>query len=366
MFRAADAARRACDCGNLPLMHLRCILLRCIAIGLLIAGCMQASSAQPASSPSPLFEFHSGLWINLHHFLYLAARARRGDSGRRTATMTEADISALTSLSAEDQQRWTKAVSYYSNSMVTHDLLFDRNMETIKNALEDAESSPDLSGVTIPEELRAVLVSVAPVYRKYLWPRHDEQNRRWIDAVKPLAATYGAGLRDALVKIYDEPWPGQPVRVDVSVYGGDFGAYTTIEPTRVTISSTDPGNQGKASLEVLFHETSHGMMEQVRSSIHEAEARLNPGKSQPQFRTGTMWHAVLFYTIGALLAETIRGYTPYAEANGLWSLAWPAPDHELIEQDWKPHMAGKVSLDEAIYNLARDWKAASRARQTPQ
>jgi hypothetical protein len=72
-------------------------------------------------------------------------------------------------------------VTYYSNSMVTHDLLFDGNMAAIKNALEDAESSRDLSGVAIPEALRATLVSVAPVYRKYLWPRHDEQNRRWIE-----------------------------------------------------------------------------------------------------------------------------------------------------------------------------------------
>lgn len=184
--------------------------------------------------------------------------------------------------------------------------------------------------------------------------------------MKPLVAMYGNGLRDALVKVYEAPWPGQPVRVDACVYASDFGGYTTIDPIRVTISSADPANQGNASLETVFHEASHGMMEHVRSAINAAEARLNPGKSQPQFHTGTMWHAILFYTIGELVAERIHGYTTYADANGLWSRAWPAPDRDLIQQDWKPHIEGKVSLDDAIYNLARDWKGALRRQQGPQ
>jgi hypothetical protein len=295
---------------------------------------MASTNSPDAASHGPLFEFHSGFWINLHHFLYLAAVTQRSANGRRTPTMSEADIAILTSLPTEEQQRWSKAVAYYGAAMVQHDLLFDRNMEAIKNALEDAESSPDLVGVRISDELRGVLLSVAPLYREHLWPRHDAQNRKWISAVMPLVNEYGTGLRDALVKIYEEPWPGQPVRVDVAVYGGEFGAYTTIEPTRVSISSTDPANQGNASLEVLFHETSHGMMGRVTDAVRAAEARLNPKGTQPPFRSGTMWHAVLFYTTGQLVAERIGGYVPYAQANGLWSLAWPPPDLQLIERDW--------------------------------
>jgi len=37
------------------------------------------------------------------------------------------------------------------------------------------------------------------------------------------------------------------------------GAYTTLDPLRVTIASTDARNQGSAALEVLFHEASHGI-----------------------------------------------------------------------------------------------------------
>lgn len=32
--------------------------------------------------PLPVFEFHSGFWVNLHHFLYHEARA---PGGKRTA-----------------------------------------------------------------------------------------------------------------------------------------------------------------------------------------------------------------------------------------------------------------------------------------
>ena len=38
-----------------------------------------------------------------------------------------------------------------------------------------------------------------------------------------------------------------------------------------------------------------------------------------------LWHEVLFYTSGELVAKRIPGYVPYAEKNGLWARAWPGP-----------------------------------------
>jgi len=40
-------------------------------------------------------------------------------------------------------------------------------MEAIKNQLEDAETSPDLTKVQIPVELKNLLLTAAPIYRKY-------------------------------------------------------------------------------------------------------------------------------------------------------------------------------------------------------
>lgn len=233
-------------------------------------------------------------------------------------------------------------------------------MEAIKNQLEDAEASQDLATVGIPEPLRAALLQASPIYRKYWWGTQNAENQAWIATVKPLVEAHGLALQDSLVRIYEAPWPGQPVRVDVTIYAGRFGAYTTIEPTRPTISTTDPANQGPAALETLFHEASHGMIEKVVDAVRAAETNESVRASSGTLRSAPLWHAVLFYTAGELVAERIPGYVPYADTNGLWVRAWPDPDHALIAQAWKPHMTGAVPLAAAIAKLVSDVAKASR------
>lgn len=212
-----------------------------------------AQSHSPKGKPQALFDFHSGFWINLHHFLYLEALSGKRQKGPHPAIVSRADAEVSNSLSEGERTVWNAAVSYYAHAMIQHDLLFDRNMGAIKNQLEDAEASPNLANADIPVALKAMLLKAAPIYRKYWWARHDAQNRQWIAQLQPLIDKYGEGLRNSLVKIYETPWPGHPVRVDATVYAGQFGAYTTDKPTRPTISTTDPANQGPAALEIVFH-----------------------------------------------------------------------------------------------------------------
>jgi len=42
------------------------------------------------------------------------------------------------------------------------------------------------------------------------------------------------------------------IRVDVTSYASSTGAYTTLEPLRVTVSSIDARNQGAEALEVFI------------------------------------------------------------------------------------------------------------------
>src|SRR5580704_5628373 len=220
-------------------------LAKCL--GLLVCVCTialvsRATDATSAAAPA-LFEFHSGFWINLHHFLYLEALSEKPHKGSRE-TVSAADADTLTSLSPEERATWDAAVSFYRSSLAQQDLLFDEDLISIKNQLEDAEASPDLANVGIPKGLLTVLLNAAPIYRQYWWNRHDARNRQWIEQLKPLVSTYGKTLKDSLVRIYDTPWPGHPVRVDATVFANWAGAYTTIEPTRPTICAIDPANQG--------------------------------------------------------------------------------------------------------------------------
>ena len=176
---------------------------------------------------------------------------------------------------------------------------------------------------------------------------HDRKNRAWIEQIRPLVAQYGDSLKNSLAKIYETPWPTEPIRVDTVMYADWAGAYTTVNPTRVTISTNEPAEAG--ALEMIFHESSHGMMDKVEDAIDTAAKAQNP-----PFQPGSLWHAVLFYTAGALVAKQIPGYVPLADRIGLWKRAWPDPARALMEQDWGAHMDGKTGLEPALTKLVAD------------
>lgn len=317
------------------------------------------SIAAQGNVQSQLFEFHSGFWVNLHHFLYRQAQLTQSQKGPHSLALSKADSDEWQQLSPAEHMAWDAAVSFYSRSLVKRDLLFDDDLAETKNQLEDAETSTDLANAQIPADLKAVLLKAAPVYRKHWWPRHDAQNKAWIAHLEPLIQRYGSSLSTKLMQIYDEPWPQYPVRIDAVAYSNWAGAYTTLGPTRPTISTTDPANQGDAALEIVFHETSHGMMNKVRDAIHAAETNVNTHRQGEAFQSGSIWHAVLFYTAGELVARQIPGYIPYADKNGLWMRAWPDPDRSLVERNWKPHMDGSLTLQQSLSKLIGDLAATT-------
>jgi hypothetical protein len=304
--------------------------------------------------PLPVFELHSGFWINLHHTLYRQARARR-----------DAKVAPIDPVAARrtrnEQQAWDAAVSYYQANYADQDLLFTTEMILLKNQLGDFESCDELSGAKLktcdaglPHELTQVLDNAAPVYRAHEWPEHDRANRKWIAGVAPLVRDRGLELAEKLAGIYQTRWPLQKIRVDVSAYANQQGAYTTLEPLRVTISSTDPRNQGSAALEILFHEASHGISEPIEQAIvRECRQRDKPVPRD-------LWHALLFYTTGEVMRPVLSAqgdggsrdvnYVPYAMRERLYSHGWD--DYlKLLTRFWQPYLDGRVTYDDAIAHM---------------
>lgn len=113
--------------------------------------------AVPEVAANRWFAFHSSLWVNLHHFLYVTARARSGLDGSRTAV-----TSALS-----DTVRF--------GALCLAEL--------------DMDGSVRQSG--LDPSLVAALDAAAPVSRSLWWPRHDAGNREWIAGVIRLLAQHG-------------------------------------------------------------------------------------------------------------------------------------------------------------------------------
>jgi hypothetical protein len=377
--------------GSAMLSHRRLALLRIILAALLLLpaaassaaaagaaqvyGSNQSSTTQTSGpeSPLPVFEMHSGFWVNLHHFLYLQARLLKGnasstDTTRGAAQPDELPVS-LIDFPAADIRAWQDAVAFYSKDLAGRDLLLNGDMEIINNQLSAMEACPDLEGKTTPlcksglrQDLVEALERAAPVYRAHWWEQQDRTNREWISEVAPMIQKMGVELSGQLADVYQRPWPSQRLRVDVVWYGGPFGAYTSLDPIHLTISSHDPRNRGVYGFEVLFHEASHALAGAVNAAI----AREFRDRDKPIPRD--FWHALLFYTTGEIVRRDVEygtmtftteqkngpsGYLPYAARFGLYSGSW---EHfrGLLDLYWLPYLDGKVSFDTAMARLAAD------------
>ncbi len=366
-----------------------------VVVALLFATALAAApQIDSVYGPLPVFELHSGFWINLHHRLYEEARQHRGaasaggvKSERSGKPILQVAPGAKPALTGPEQRAWDDAVSYYVANYADKDLLFSTELVLLKNQLGDFETCDELSGAKkrtcdagLPGKLTQILEGAAPVYRAHRWPADDRANRAWVKRVAPLVREQGVGLSHRLADIYQTQWPNEKIRVDVSAVANAAGAYTTLDPLRVTIASTDARNQGAAALEVLFHEASHG----IAMPVEQAIARECRQRDKPIPRD--LWHALIFYTTGEVIKPLIdpqadapentaaqngtmpggsasnrapdangrksqdAEYTPYAMREGLYQRGWENY-LTLLTRYWQPYLEGGATFDDAIAHM---------------
>src|SRR5579862_5864904 len=111
-----------------------CITLLSIFAMSLPAMAAAAPTGTPQSEPEhfanlPVFELHSGFWINLHHTLYGQARQSRDGRG------SPSGIGATTHRTPTEQVAWDAAVAYYAANYQDKDLLFNTELILLKNQL---------------------------------------------------------------------------------------------------------------------------------------------------------------------------------------------------------------------------------------
>ena len=285
-------------------------------------------------------------------------------------------------LNNTEQRAWDEAVAYYTANYADKDLLFSTELVLLKNQLGDFETCDELSGTKkkscdagLPGRLTQVLEAAAAVYRAHRWPTDDRANRAWIKRAAPLVREQGVGLSHRLADIFQTQWPNEKIRVDVSAVANAAGAYTTLDPLRVTIASTDARNQGAAALEVLFHEASHGIAIPVGEAI-ERECRQ---RNKPIPRD--LWHALIFYTTGEVIKPVLdtegdassdrsvpsgsegssssqsskhgsgdSDYAPNAKRENLYKRGWESY-LPILTRYWQPYLEGQVTFDDAIAHM---------------
>jgi len=362
----------------MPLASFRVALL--LSLGLLSAAAAPRALGQQVEDsiygPLPVFEFHSGFWVNLHHFLYHEARAREAVKDSRVAATRPAgpvlkqSPASQPTLTPAEQRIWDQAVAYYVSSYAGKDLLVNIDLILLKNQLGDFEDCNELTGrkkpacdAGLPGNVGIILEAAAPIYRAHWWADHDRANRRWVVRVAPLVREQGVGLSQRLADIYQSKWPKEKIRVEVCASANSAGAYTTLDPLRVTIASTDPRNQGPEALEVLFHEASHDIARPVEAAItRECRQRDKPIPRD-------LWHALIFFTTGEVLRpimqEAEQQNAPDDDVSPQRNTTTTVPPglreklsqrgweeySRLLAIYWQPYLDGKVTFEDAIARL---------------
>jgi hypothetical protein len=300
-----------------------------LLVSLVVVGACGGAAARPTPPPAPApapaaspFAFHHGFWLSLHLRLY-------GESGPRGPR------------DPLDDPTWLEAVAAYKAAFPQRDmlaLLADDALVAAERVLADVPDDGAPSG--IDPVLAAALAHAAPVYRARRWPDDRARAEAWIAAVTPLVAAHGAALAATIGETYHDPWPSEPVRVEVVPYAGFVGAYTVVQPTLIAVSSRDDRNHGDAALEILFHEASHARVGPLRTALRDVCPTAPP----------TLWHALLFYSTGEVVKRRLGpSYVPYAEKNGLWERAadWRGL-LPIFRAAWQPTLDGARPFDEGV------------------
>ena len=286
-----------------------------------------------------LFDFHSGFWMNLHHYLHALGRAQ------------DPLVEELpTSASAREREQWQAAVDFYRTRFGKRRLVFDEMLVGIKQHLIAADEGGGLADTTLTPEHRQILERAAPIYRAHAWPNHDAANKRFVSRVQSLVERHGRAIAERLARSYDDTWPVDGLRVDVVCDAGPPGnAYTTNvpRPTHITIGADD---QGLMSLEIVFHEASHHWDQRLMKAVNDVAK--HAGLDAPP----NLWHAILFYNAGRITAEVladsgITSYELYMVNGKVFALpGW----HEALARHWPAFLHGTSSRDEAISRILRD------------
>jgi hypothetical protein len=66
-----------------------------------------------------------------------------------------------------------------------------------------------------------------------------------------------------------------------------------------------------------------------------------------------LFHALIFYTAGYVVAQAIPGHHPYAEE--MWKHG-SLPGHDQLEAHWLPYLRGNITFDSAIEGLVASFR----------
>jgi hypothetical protein len=309
-------------------------------------------SARTPAARTPHFAFYSDFATNLNDALIAAGVAR---NRHKPELFQSGDGKpCFDALPPSARAAWNRAVDYYAE-IISPAEWSDRQQHLIRVDLcgfeEELRDAAARQFVAIARDFRS---AAGPAYQACRWPAQDAKNRRWIEDLKPRLTALEPKIARRLEALYQKPWSGLPIPVDVVETVNWSGANSIIRSPAGGHLLISNSYQGPAALEVVFHEASHLLADRgdpFRKALDDAAKAL--GLTEPD----DLWHVVLFYTTGEAVRRILsdageKGYNPMVNAIFERSKTW-AGYRPAIEKTWPAYLDGKRTLPEAAADLLR-------------
>jgi len=333
--------RRHCRSTVLP--------LALTAMAIVMGAGFPAGAFQSAKIP---FTFSTGdFWLNLHHYLYVLGRARVHApdwTQPAVASAPEDERQGLSSLTAEEQRTWAAAVATYADGLSRNSSMLARPLADLTIGLANTGEIPAFPAVGFDPAARDALERAAPLYRGGWWPRHRAMNEQYVARLRQQIERDGAGISEALARIYQLSWPDRPFPTSVVAYANFQGAFSYPGRLMVLSSNENSLNGRWYPLEIVFHEAMHQWDDDVQPALQVLAARQHVSLAPD------LSHALIFFAVGHVVQRIHPDHKPLIDAADLWRARLSGarvPVGRLrpaLETIWQPYVDGRGTRDEAF------------------
>lgn len=308
----------------------------------------QTATGDTKIAETKYIEFHSNYLMNLHHFLFNKAMHYSFVRNEEQKNFDSLFVNLKIPANPATKDELMLAVKFYADSLAKKNMLFDEGLTGFKYALEQSNSFDELKKKSKSSAIINAMQKADRLYRDNYWEQQQAANNSfitsWIGTIKKIEEE----VITQCSKYYKYTFAGKKFRIDLTEYATFFGAYTTTEPyVSAVISSGDKRHQGTQGIEIIFHEVSHAMIDEV----FRAQQKICTDKNIAFDHN--VWHSILFYSTGTFvknaLAKEGLEHELYISKNKLASLN-PTIKKQIdaITLSWQLYLDGKTDMQTAL------------------
>ncbi len=322
-----------------------------VALGMLLSapsGSLGQAHERTPGATTPRFAFYSDFATNLNDALIAAGTAR--NFGKPELFHSGTEESCFGELPPSARAAWDRAVEYYAE--IISPAGSDRQVYLLRVHLVGFDEQLEDAGARqFVEIARSFRTASTPAYETCRWATQDAENRRWIEDLTSQLAVHEKRIAHRLEALYQKPWDGLPIPVDIVETVNWSGANTIYRDPAGGHLLISNSYQGLAALEIVFHEASHLLMgrgDPLRHALDEASSALDLPLP------GDLWHVVLFYTTGEAVRRILDDagkseYTPIIYE--IFERSKWGRYRDAIESTWPAYMDGGRTFPEAAADL---------------